>query len=86
LAAIEAIIVTAKAVLVAVLSCQHDGPGWSTNGIRNKGIPEKHAFVGDPVNVGCVYQGAAIGTNGTFRVVIRHDEQNIGLVDRDNRR
>jgi hypothetical protein len=63
---------------VAVLPGQDHCPGRTANGIGYTGIVEQHALVGNPVDVGCFYEMIRVGTDGLVRMIIRHDEKDIG--------
>ena len=75
-----------KVVRVAsmgVLTRDYSGPTGSTDGIRTKGILELHALLGEAIDGGRgiqLGQATAVGTDGLRGMVIRHDEQDIGLL------
>ena len=70
------------AVDVVVLAGQYAGPGRRADRIGAEGVAEEGALLGQAVQVwgrGELGEAPAIGGNGVGGVVVRHDEQHVGL-------
>ena len=67
-----------NAVEVRIFSGEDHGAARRTNRIRDEGVREAHSFTSDAVNVGRVDKLAAVRANRMRRVIVGHDEDDIG--------
>ncbi len=53
-------------------------PARCTDGVGDARMIEPHALLGNPVNIGGLDQAVVVGRDGLVRMVIRHDEDDVG--------
>ena len=66
------------AVDVIVRAGEDGRAGGAANGIGAKTVVKAHAALGDAVEVGRGVDAAAIATHGVGRVVVGHNEEDVG--------
>ena len=66
------------AVQVVVGAGQDRGPARRADRVGAEAVVEPHAAGGDAVEVGRAVDAAAVAAHGMRRVVVAHDEQNVG--------
>ena len=54
----------------------------STDRVCNVAVVEAHSFIGQSVEIWCMVYASAITTDGFGRMVIRHYEDDVGLLRR----
>jgi hypothetical protein len=64
---------------MTVFTRQDDSPAWGADTVGAETVFEPNPFVGYAVDIGRCVNSAPITAYGMRRVVVRHDEQNVGL-------
>ena len=78
---VETIAVVHEAILVAVLPGQNNGSARSANRVRAEAFLEKHALIGELIDVGSWIdrlQPAVVGANRMGCVIITKDKEDVG--------
>lgn len=65
---------------MAVFSSQQHRPARRANGIRAKTPVEAHTLVGDAIEIRRVIDAAAVAAQRLERVVVGHDEEDVGAL------
>ena len=74
---------------MGVLTGYDGGSTGSANGIRTEGVLEQHALLGQAIDGGRgiqLGQTTTVGPDSLRGMVIRHDEQDVGLLGHEARR
>lgn len=66
------------AVDVVVRAAEHGGARRRADAVGDVAVVEAHALVGDAVEVGRAVDAGAVARDGLGRVVVRHDEDDVG--------
>ncbi len=66
-------------VEMTVFSGQDDSPAGGADAVSAEAVLESYPFCGDAVDVGCLVDPASVTAHGMRGVIVRHDEQNVGI-------
>ena len=72
-------------VHVVVGAGQDRGPAWRADRVGAEAVVEPHPAGGDAVEMGGAIDAAAVAAHGMRRMVVAHDEQNVGRAAHDPR-
>src|SRR5579872_3457298 len=74
---VQALVVAAETVQMAVLARQHDGSARAANRIRTEAIAKAHSFCGDAIEIWRLVNPRAVATHRVGRMIVGKNEQNV---------